>query len=337
MITTVPLAGGTAGAVPVQVTGNTPAGCALINQDVAATITLTAGATGPVIATLAPGGQVVWRDPGVFPFARSDTACTLVVTDSASDYSNPAAVAAVTATKLAAQGIPSTFLDGDCGAYSISSGSTSVPITVGQYASLLVSVLWPQPTPTGPMAVRLRFDDPPIPTLPALDLYCTNNNTAEAAQNKWQVPVLAPRLQVTNISGGSGAAASVTVVGNNRPVPSFRQVHSGLGMWKLHADAPAGNTAYPLMAWNAAGSSPLSRMTRANGDVSLVYQTNHTASILLYATWVDETAAVGQQPFTLTGSGGLLRWAHPSVPVYWQIVPSATLAGGYLDLTLSQG
>lgn len=352
--TTVPLIPG-AGPVPVQVAGNCPAGYALLNTDTAATVTVQAGATGPVLAALEPGGQLVWRDAAVFPYAWATGATgpvVLVVTDQASDYANPAAVAAVTATKLAAQGIPSTMLDTGHGTYQVPVGTSAPPVTVGESTTLAVSVSWPQPVPTGASAVRLRFDDPALPDLTPIDFYCTNNNAIENGNNTWQVPVMAPRLTITNIPtpDNNNATAYVAVVGNNRPaVGGFRQLGAGIGTKTLFQTAAALGTAPVMRAYagdavfggTVAGVDPgTGPMTRFTGPVTVSVTVGNTAGGgVLFPAWVDETARVTAPRLLVLASGAAgdqtFQWNHPAQPVYWRYDPFASNVNNYVRVTVA--
>lgn len=333
------------GAIPAPVTvqGATPAGCALINRgDNGGTLWLTSGPGGPAIP-LTPGGSLTWTDQAVFPYVQLATGATaaetLLVTDQAADYANPAAVAAATAVQLAAQGLPSTFLDTGYGSYSIPSGGSSPanPIDVSKSATLVVSVYWPQPTPLAPGAVQLKFTDPAIPDLSPVLFYLTNDNPFEASQTAWQVPVGGPRLTITNVANTASAAASVSVVGTNRVTPRFRQLGDEMGARTLGAACPTGSTLTPLVpsrdfpGVNIGGSA----QTRFNGPVTLQVFLN-AGTGFLQPQWVDYAAGVYSPRIPITGMDTIIQWAHPSVPVHWSYFPNASVAGNYVRLAVLQ-
>lgn len=327
------------GLAPLRITvdGNSPAGSSLVNLGTnGGTIWVQPGPTASAGALpIGPGGSLRWTDPVALPYAflaaGSTSAETLVVTDQSADYSNPAAVAAATATKLAAQGIPSTFLDGGVYAAVPASGASTTALAVGGYASLIVSVYWPQPTPLGPCALRLSFTDPAVPSLSAIQMFCTNDNSAEAGLSTWVVPVLAPTLTITNLTNSTSAAADISVVGNNRTVPAFRQLGAEVGIKQIQNLATVLATTYPLNGW---GST--SRMTRYNGHVQLSTATQGVAGTIT-ASWVDETVTVRTVSiFTGTAGNELYDFAHPSVPVYWTYTPKAASPGNGMTLTVIQ-
>lgn len=325
--TTVPVTPGQP-PTPVQVGATPPVGFTLINRaDNGGTIEVAAGANGTQLP-LTPGGSLVWADSAIYPYASlpagATAAETLVVTDQVRDYANPEAVAAATAVQIAAEGVPSTFLDTPYGTYRIPAGQSSAGITVGQSASLVVTLGWPA-GPHGLNVALLAFDDPAAPDLDPIVIPVTINNLVESLALTYQVPILAPRLTVTNLQppDNNNALLQVSVVGNNRSCERVRQIggndETGVHNLSRTATFPAGVTT--LFGVNGATAH-----TRFNGPVSLSF--NVPAAGFVYAFFVDPSGRANSWPFSVpAGVTQVPLWAHPRVPVYWQWGPN-TAGGG---------
>lgn len=347
----VPVAAGAAPAA-VQVSAAPPVGCSLINRgDHGGTVWLQAGPGGTSVA-LPPGASLVWTDPNVFPYlylgAGTTASETVVVTSQAANYSNPQAVAAATAAQLAAQGIPSTYLSTGYGTYRLDAGVAAAPITVGQSAGLVVSVSWPQPTPVGAGVVRLDFTDPSVPNLPALSLYLTADNAVSKDQNSWQVPVLGPVLTVTNVPppDASNSPAYVQVTGSNRLVSQLRQLGNEIGVWHgMAVGAVTAFSSYTAVPIHDTGSGTttdptLSPLTRMNGPVTIMTEgpggSASTTGVLI-PRWIDQNGYKAHASISVTAQNLLTPWVHPRVPVVWTYVPTVSVAGNSLTVTVLGG
>lgn len=347
------------GAQPVAVSdgGNAPVGLFLINAgDNGGSIVIQPGPTDTGAGlTIGPGGSIPWNDPAVLPYAKLPAGATkaerLVVSSQLTGYDNPQAVAVATALQIATQGVPSTLLDTGYGMFRVAAGATAAgrPI-VGPSASLIVSVEWPQPAPQGPGAVRLTFDDPDLLDLAPVSVYLTNSNAVEERANTWQIPVLAPRLTITNMANTAGADAYVSVVGSNRTIPKLRQLGGEMGTKTVWASTAAAGMSAAMQATNVpssslsggSGTATSGPMTRANGPVTLqVLVNNFTGGGILFPTWVDETATVVDQRIPIPSAGPndfTFQWNHPTVPVYWRYFANTANAGNFVRVTvLSNG
>lgn len=342
----------TPGAAPVRITdgaNNSPAGLTLVNRgDNGGTVWVMGGpaAQGAAIP-LGPGASLQWSDPVNLPYAyltgTGTLTETLVVSSQSAGYANPSVVAAA----LIQQGIPSTMVDTGYGTYRLSVGNSTAGITVGSSASLIVSAAWPQPTPQGANAVRLKFDDPAVPDLPPIYYYLTNNNAVEAGQNKWQVPVVGPRLTVTNLTtpDNNNADAYVQIAGTNRPSNGFRQIGAAIGTKSVSGPSTAVGLSPVLNATNVdgagSGTATSGPMTRANGPVTLqVFVANTTGGGVIFPGWVDETAtafAALRFPIPASGNDFTFQWNHPSVPVYWRYYAFSAIAGNWARVTVLGG
>lgn len=315
---------------PVQVGATPPAGFTLINRgDNGGTVQIAAGRNGAQVP-LTPGGSLTWGDPAVYPFASLDPAATaaetLVVTDQAGNYNNPGAVAAVTAEQLTAAGIPTTFLDDNYGTFVLPAGGSGAAVTVGRSASLVVGVTWPQPTPVGLNVIRMVWDDPAAPDLMPIVQYLTADNTADGAGSAftWQVPVLAPRLRLSNLvtPDSNNAPASVAVVGNNRTVPKLRQLGDELGAHTVWLSASFGAGVRTLLT----GFNSTRNLTRFNGPVTLAITAPGAGQI--QAAWVDETGRTVFLGFPVAAGQNLVQtFGHPVVPVRWSFQATAAVSG----------
>lgn len=333
------------GAPPVRITdgaGNTPAGYTLVNQGThGQTVWIAAGANGAAVP-LGPGGTLQWTDPAVFPYASvpagSGQTETLTVTSQAAGYANPATVSAA----LIAQGIPSTFLSTGYGTFRLDAGVSTAPITVGQSASLLVSVSWSQPTPVGANVARLDFTDPAVPNLPAVSLYLTADNAVSREAFTWQVPVLGPALTVVNVPppDANNSPCFVQLTGSNRAVAQSRMVGGEVGVWRGQTGAAVtGFATYPLTPISDAGAAPsLSPLSRLDGPVTLMTEGPSTgAAGVLIPRWVDQTGQRNHASIPVGVTAALTPWNHPRVPVQWTFVPTSSAASSYLALTITSG
>lgn len=316
---------------PITDGGNSPVGAVLVNRgDNGGTIWVQAGPTGSAGALpLGPSASLQWTDRLAVPHAYLAPGSTadevLILTDQSAGYSNPAAVAAATAVQLAGRGIPNVFTNATVGDFRLFSGSsTADPLPVAGFGSLVVGVSWPQPTPTGPTAVRLTFTDPLVPQLPAVNLYLTNNNAVDPGECTWQIPILGPALSITNISNTTSADAYVSVTGNNRTVDRLRLVGEELGARQFNGSVTAGvNTILPPVRGRAT--------SRFNGQVTAVL--NATQAGVLYLNYVDESGTATSAGFTNATGRTVITTGHPSVPSYWSWNPAAN---GGCNLTLFQ-
>lgn len=323
------------GAAPVPVTDghNSPVGLQLVNRgDNGGTVWIMSGPAGQAAAVpLGPAASLQWTDQQTLPYAyvpAGGTAETLVITSQSVGYANPTAVAA----SLIAQGIPSTMLDTGYGTFRIPVAGSSVPIDVSRSASLIVTVQWPQ-LPNGCNVLVLTFTDPALPDFPPLKYYCTVDNAVEqGAQYLWRVPVVAPRLTLTNVRtpDANNGDAYCAVVGTNRQSAGFRQIGGELGLVMLGGTSPnlGAGALYPLPGY--AGAAPLTRFV---GTVTCIAQVQ--TSGLLSVQWVDERGSRVSVPFVLPTGNTMLTWAHPNVPVQWRWAPNAASSGA-VWLTISQ-
>lgn len=323
---------------PITDSGNAPAGLFLINRgDNGGDILIQPGPADRASAlTLGPGGSIPWGDAAVLPYAVLPAGAaageTLVVSSQVAGYDNPTAVAAATALQLAAQGVPNTFTASPVGTYRIPDNGSTGLVSVAPYGSLVVSVNWPQPTPVAPGAIRLRFTDPAVPDLPPIDIYLTNDNTFEASQNVWQVPIYGPALTITNVDNTANADAYVSIVGTNRTVAALRQFGDELGARNLRAETPGANLSYNLAYYTDSGYGSLSAVSRFNGKVKLQLNVG-AGSGFLYAIWADATAKLQHATFAIGAGQTITDWAHPAVPVRWKAQNNAT-AMVYVDLMI---
>lgn len=344
----------TPGAPAVRITdgaNNSPAGLLLVNPGTnGQTIYI---ATGPGVQTgavpLGPGAAMSWTDTATMPYAyvTGVKGETLVVTSQADSYSNPSTVAA----SLIQQGIPSTMVDTGYGTYRLNVGVSAAPILVGLSSTLTIEAAWNQPTPVGANVLRVRFDDPDVPTLDPIDYFLTVNNAAEQAANVWQVPVAAPRLTLTNLTtpDNNNSPADVSVVGNNRPGPAGQRILGGRGVKTLMTLIPAvGRSAVlqgckgdPFLGGGTSnGTGP---MTRFSGPVTVAATMGSTSTETagLVAYWIDETGNLTGQYLMNWGGGSppntqIIQWNHPPVPVYYEINVGGTVtANNYVHLTVS--
>lgn len=317
-------------------TGNSPAGCRLINPGTnGGTVWVSPGPTGAGLLPLGPGASLTWTDPAVLPYASLSSATakpeTLLVTSQAADYANPAATAAATALLLAAQGIPSTYLDSDFGTWQVQSTLSTVGITVGQAASLTVAPSWTQPTPRGLNVLRLTFDNPANPNSVPVSFYCTSDTAFDPSPTSWQVPVMGPRLIMTNVStpDGNNSPVQATVVGSNRAVSRFRQMGEELGGVGLSASPAPVSTGVLYEMVDDTGSV---RQTRFNGPVQLIFNTGQQS--YLYLNFVTRSGRRASGVVIVPAGQSQLSLTHPSVPVRWQAQALTAAAGNYFSATI---
>lgn len=349
----------TPGAAPVPVTdgGNSPAGLLLVNRgDNGGTVWIQAGPTGGAGAVpLGPAASLPWTDPRVIPYAYMTAGAaageTLVVSNQMSDYSNPTAVAVATARQLTADGVPNLFRDGLVFDNRLDVTQSTGLLDVSQYSSLLIGPDWPQPTPSGPAAIQIRFSDPAIPGLEPFGPYITNDNAMGVA-GQWRVPVEAPFIEVVNDPARNVPQSPLwlSIVGTNRPVDRFQQITTGIGARTLMA-SPTPTTAgtrYQLLPENNGASNTggggftgaqrlanLDNMTRFNGLVTLTLFSG-TGAGSLYSVYVDETGSYVSNRLRFTAADTVTQWAHPSVPVTWYWNPDASTTGQNVRLTVWQ-
>lgn len=335
-------------AVPVQIAGSPPAGMTLVNPgDNGGTVWVAAGPNGPQLP-LTPGGTLEWADHATFPYlslAAGVTAPeTVMVTDQAANYSNPEAVAAATATQLAAQGIPSTFLGSVVYSAAMAPGGTAV-LDVSKYASLIVAVQWYDQTGTKPAAMKLEWSSG---AGFSTTKWVSHDPTWEATRECWRSPVYGPTLTLSNYGL---LAQQVTIYGTNRPTDRF-EILGDRASSMLGAATPGQGIFYDLFAQVGGGPPPapaltagnFSRLTRFTGLVSVTYAVGATSTanaVSLIASWVDPNAGNPvRTSHYVSMNGGVnttFLWNHPPVPVAWVAQPGFAIAGGTVRIMVTGG
>lgn len=332
----------TPGAPPAPLTdaGNAPAGLLLVNRgDNAGTVWVQAGPTGGAGAVpLGPGASMQWTDRAVLPYAYMTAGATLpevlVLTNQSEGYTNPTTVAVATASQLAADGIPSVFMERIVFDGNVASGDFQDFPDVGGYASLVIIARWaPNPTASA-AALGLSFTAPKTPGFfpTAVPVFLNMDCAREQSAGIWQVPVVAGRLIVTNMTNLSNMPVRLTVVGTNRTAPRTRQLGGESGVASFTAVTPVAGTTYPLASAAVVGGSVF---TRFNGPVSIMAFSSAGAGLLL-PRWADESAR-GVSGRIRVGAGDTLiqQWNHPSVPVNWSFIPDTSVAGSFLTLYIA--
>lgn len=331
----------TPGAAPVRITdgaNNSPAGLTLVNRgDNGQTVWIMGGPSAQGAAVpLGPGASLQWSDPVNLPYAYVTGAGTaretLVVSSQSSGYTNPTVVAVATAAQLAAQGIPNVMTETGLGTYRLNPGASTAGIPVGAYASLVVSVYWPQPTPQGACAVRLTFDDPAVPDLQPAQLWLTANNFIFQGLWVWQIPVSAARLTVTALqpNDNNNAQAYVSIVGTNRAIPAVRQLgQQAPAIRQLKADTPTAGTVVNFTSRHP----PAISQTTANGSCGVYVDASVAGT--LSACWIAEDTTVLSVNWTIGVGFSSVTFAHPTVPVWWIYNPTTSVAGARVYVTVA--
>jgi hypothetical protein len=220
------------------------------------------------------------------------------------------------------------MLDTDYGTAVVNAGSSLVPVIVGQSATLLVSVFWSQPTPVGRNVLRVRFDDPAAPSFTPVDYFLTGDNRFETLQFTWVVPIMGPRVTVTNVRSvdNNNSPAIVSLVGNNRPTTRLRQIGGP-------DDTMPHSYQYPSTWLNTGNPQPIFGLgtatvqSRYNGPVIVSMQP--PVAGFIYAYWVTADGSEAHTGFAVNAGLNTWNWGHPSVPVTWCYQPN-TVVNNYV-------
>lgn len=278
---------------------------------------------------IGPLGSLKWGGGplyGVLDNTTNPTAntCVLTYTNNASDPVNPVAVGVAVATQLLVTGVPLVYQTVQVLNISLTANTTqTIPGGVSQYASLLLR-----------LANQVAGQKSTISLIWFADAACTipngigdnltiGNHPSALMVSAWDIPVRGLGLQIISRATSQGTVG-VFVQGTNRTVPSIRQITTtqlprifGFTSQNLIAGVP-------VLLTNTDG---LGDYTSLNGQCD--WSTNigpaTTGEVLMGFTAFNSTESNEIVAASAGQSSGQFR--HPNLPVRWQFVPSATVAG----------
>lgn len=246
----------------------------------------------------------------------------LQVSDDVSTFDDIAGVAAATAAKLLAQGIPNVLTAKSLIVPTVFANNGSSTVDTTQVSTLLLS-LASEVGASNPV-VQLQWTTLGVNTVEWLTTPLFGANTVQ-----WEIPVKGTTLRVTVLLS-AGTSIVLALVGTNQPnTGKVRNV--GVQAIPRNVGLDSGLTAaVQTMTATATKGDSVSTITQMNGliEYSLI---DYTASAIL-VLWIQYVTPAGVLVSSIVGSNAVASGSisgtvnHPPVPCTWGVSSNGVLA-----------